>query len=193
MRPPIAPLLALLLALPACNTPRPEPPDNGVWFPFATPSFATISRSTTLAVVHDDNAEVLVYEQPTPSRDNPTSRVSWIIALGAHTPANTTLTLDTANPTAAARGWILEEIQGMPSHLAPVQGTITITQRSADALTGLLNLTADTAAPAPGHALGEHVRLSRRLVWDRSARTLTRVPEMESRSGLDSLRENDSD
>lgn len=193
MRPTLAALLALLLALPACSQPRPEPPDNGVWFPYAAPTFATISRSATLAVVHADTTETLVYEQPTPSRDNPTSRISWIIRLSAHAPANTTLTLDADDPNAAARGWILEEIKGMPSHAAPLRGTITITQRSADALTGLVNIAADTDAPGPGQGVASSVRLSRRLVWDRSARVLTRVPEMDSRSGLDSLKEDDSD
>lgn len=189
-------VLALLLPLAACRSaPREQAPDPALWVPNARAGLATVNRSTSYAIEHAADTELLIYEvEDRTSAGKPTSRLTWLIEVRAGAPLDRPLELvpgprggasapaDSATPDAS--GWLLEQIDARPAHAARLRGTITIAQRTGEAVSGVVNVYAVTSAPGAGEAGGGRVRLARRIQWHRHTPETIGSSEPETRAGI---------
>lgn len=178
-------LLALLLPVAACSplTPR-ETPETALWVPYAQAGIATVHRSTSYVIQRASDTDLLIYEvEDRFLSGNPASRLTWLIQVRSTAPLEKSLEVGPEEGKPAS-GWLFEQISGKPSHAAPLQGTITISQRSADAVTGVANVYAITGSPTAGEAAGGRVRLARQIEWQRRTPKTIGSKEPETRGGI---------
>jgi hypothetical protein len=192
---PAARMLALTLAgcLAGCSTPGGIPADEveaAVWFPFADASLATVSRSTTFAVVHDPSHDLLVVQDRVERADGRASRFTWLVTVPSDLASNRRTAV---GDPGAARGWLLEEIAGRPTYAAPLSGDITIEGRSAEAVTAVLALRVTGESPDAGQAMAKPLSLNRRITFDRRDAPTPQDLELPTRSGVEPPEEPEGD
>lgn len=162
--------------------------ERAVWFPFADVRLATSGGSTDAAIVRDGGGEVLVIERETPGDvATPDRRLVWIVALDADAPFGRAI--EVGGPM--ARGWLLEQVAGEPTHAAPLTGRVTkFTLTDAGATVGV-DLAARTTPAGPGRGLDDRVTLSKRLVAERREQSAYPAFPKLTRSGVDTVGEED--
>jgi len=82
-----------------------------------------------------------------------------------------------------ARGWLIEQIAGEPTHATPIDGRVTLQQRTGDAVTAVVNLRARGPQPTAGAAIANDIRLDRRVVAERLIPETIDTPDLATRSG----------
>ena len=180
-------LLAPLVALPACTRTDAE---ASAWVPFASAGFVTVDRSTDYALIRGQSTDVLIYETETLYGGKPTDRLTWLIEFDADAPLQSPLTV---GPESATRGWLLEAIEGRPTNAAPLRGTISISQRSAETLSAIVNVYAVTDPATAGEAAGGRARLARRVEYPRRVPETIGAPELETRAGDETVLDSSKD
>jgi len=177
----VASLLGGAALLPACTRTDSE---ASAWVPFAQADFVTIGRSTDWVLIRGARTDVLIYETENLYGGQPTDRLTWLIEFDADSPLQSALTV---GPESATRGWLLETIEGRATHMAPLRGTVSISQRSAETLSAIVNVYAATDPPTVGEASGDRARLARRVEYARRVPVTIGAPDLETRGGVETL------
>ncbi len=136
-------------------------------------------------MVRGERTDLLLYEIEDRDGGEPVRRLTWILEFDTGAPLQTPL--EVASGGAPARGWLLEEIRGMPNHAAPLEGTLSVTQRTADTLGAVVNVFARVDPPTAGEAAGDRVRLARKIQYRRDVPATISAPELRTRGGQESV------
>lgn len=173
-------LCAAALLLCSCASPVSSEPAS-YWVPSAGPSFATLGRSTTYALVHREGVDLLVLEEPLADEDGEQldRRLTWLVQVPEVTGFDTPVEVGPG----ALPGWVLEQLDGRSAHASPLTGTVIIHHRDAERLSATLQLEADGAAATAGMVSRPKVGVWRRAEFERYVPGTPQYREMGPRSG----------
>jgi hypothetical protein len=175
-----AALAAAALLLCSCASPVSNEPAS-YWVPSAGPSFATLGRSTTYALVHREGIDLLVLEEPLPDEGGESldRRLTWLVQVPEVTGFDTPVEVGPG----ALPGWVLEQLDGRSAHASPLTGTVIIHHRDAERLSATLQLEAEGAPASAGVVSRPKVGVWRRADFERYVPGTPQYQEMGPRSG----------
>jgi hypothetical protein len=175
--------VAAAMVVSGCAAGPNAPAPAARWVPSATPSFATLARSTTYALVHAEDRDLLVIEQDqlNEAGDFVVGRLTWLVPLAKSPVFNQPMRVGGRG----AEAWVLEEVQSGRTHAAPAEGSVTILGQSADALTVSLNMTATPEDKKAGVVAQPTMNLDGRFEFVRYTPTTPQFREMDTRRGID--------
>lgn len=155
----------------------------GRWIPSASPSFATLARSTTYALAHAENSDLLVIDQDVLSDNGQfvIGKLTWLVPLPKDPVFNQPLRVGGRG----AQAWVLEEVQSGETHAAPAEGSVTIQGLSADTLTATLNMTSSPEDMKAGVVSPPTIALDGRFEFMRYTPETPQYNEMQTRRGID--------
>ncbi|MDX2114168.1 MAG: hypothetical protein SFZ24_00925 [Planctomycetota bacterium] len=168
----------------AARTRSAGPPQPvSTWAPSTRPAFTTLDRSTIVSLVHDGAGDLLTVRDPLLEEPGAKLRghLTWLVRVPGD--------LQTESPTPVdgerVQAWLLEELPGLPTHVAPARGEVTLHSRSTSAVEATIRLVARGAEPRAGDAGAPAVTLSQRMSFEASRPFTTQYPGMSSRSGVE--------
>lgn len=180
----LAGFLSAASALPGCSHETAE--GDALWVPLSKPRFVTFGRSTTYALIRDEDHDLLVIEDPivSSSGEEVVGRLTWLVSLPSSAPMEKSIEVG-AETTPA---WLVEQLKDEQSHAAPVYGRVTVHHRDAAALSATLNIQCPGEAPTAGVVQRPTTDLDRMITFARLEPNTPQYREMNSRSGVRSRR-----
>lgn len=160
----------------------------GAWVPNAIASFITIDRSTSYALVHDDDRAVLIIAAAEDvdggeglgwvGSSTGTNYLWWVVEMPNAVAEGQTITLG-----ARHRAWLLERVPGQPTHGSPASGSVVVRGVSGDSLVLDLDILAPIGRPTAGQGGVPAIRTSERVSLARRVPLTLDTPEIDSISG----------
>lgn len=172
-----------MLLLCGCSSPKPLEP-GAYWVPSARPVFATLARSTTYALVHAEDRDLLVVEDEMLSAGGGAivGRYTWLVPLALSPELETPIEV---GGEAGAPAWIIEEIHHQQTHAAPAQGTVVVHEMNEDRVVATVRLSAAVEPPVAGVAQQPTLEIDARHEFVRYAPHTPQYREMNTRRGED--------
>jgi hypothetical protein len=173
-----------LVLVGGCAAPAPVAP--GVyWVPSARPVFATLARSTTYALVHAEDRDLLVIEDERLSEGGGAivGRYTWLVPLSLSPELEAPIAV---GEEAGAPAWIIEEIHNQQTHAAPARGTIVVHEMSEDRVVATVRLSAVAEPRTAGVAEQSMLEIDAQHEFVRYAPHTPQYREMTTRRGEDS-------
>lgn len=164
--------------LAGCDAPLQVEP-RAHWAPSSAARFVTIGRSTSYALAHEAGRDLLIVEDPVVADEagGVAGRLTWIVSIDSEAELEMELSVE------GSRGWLLEEIDGRPSHAAPALGTVVLHERDAERVSATLALRAAGAGPSAGVAGREAIEVRGRFEFGRASPHTPQYQEMRTRRG----------
>jgi len=159
---------------------------TGVWSPHARARFITLTRSTTYAIVREEDTDLLVLEEGIDgARFDGPDRFVWIVSIPTGAEFEQPVELGAEAPSA----WLLEYRAGRSTHAQPATGRVTVLGRTESTLSAQVDLVAPGAPRAPGQLTSNDVTLAARLDLPRYQPIIPGSDDPSTRSGVDGLRD----